>query len=193
MTFLYRIAAISEYCKEDFAKEIKNLPPTLASYVEEAKEGEPRARRLAGMRALSDCLSYLSLPAPPVAVGRYGKPYFTEGEYQFSISHAGGIAVAVLAPQRVGADLEPYDRALSDASIERIGAKLSEDERALLSRALPEHRRRTFLEIWVRKEALMKRGGRGLASFSEVDTVLDPPAFEDAFEYLGREYFLAVY
>ena len=193
MTFLYRTAEIHEYCKEDFAKAVKTLPMSLALYAEAAKEGESRARRLAGMRALADCLAYLSLPAPPITVGPYGKPDFSEGEYHFSISHAGGLALAVLAPLRVGADLEPYDRPLSEGQIERLLLRCSEGESARLSPLRGEAKRRAFLELWVKKEAMIKRDGRGLAALREADTAATPPDFYDTLLHGEREYFLAVY
>ena len=193
MTFLYRLAPIQAYCKENFEKEVKSLPPTLAKYAEEAKEGEPRARRLAGMQALAACLAHLSLAAPPIALGRYGKPYFTEGEHQFSISHAGDLAVAVLAPHRVGADLEPYDREISEGTRERILRKCSDAESERMRSLCGEARARAFLELWVKKEALMKKDGRGLGALMDADTAATLPHFTDSFFREGKEYFIAIY
>ncbi len=193
MTFLYRIIPIREYCKENFEKELRSLPPALARYAEEAKEGEPRARRLAGMQALAACLAHLSLEAPPIALGRYGKPYFTEGEQQFSISHAGTLAVAVLAPHRVGIDLEPYDRKVSEASRERILLRCSDAECERLRPLRGDERSRAFLELWVKKEALMKKDGRGLGALMDADTAAALPHFTDSFFHEGKEYFIAIY
>ena len=193
MNFLYRLVPISGYCKENFEKEVKLLPQSLASYAESAKEGEPRAARLAGMQALALCLRYLSLAAPPIALGRYGKPYFTEGEYQFSISHAGGLAVAALAPSRVGIDLEPYGREISEGTRARILRKCSDAESERLRLLRGEERARAFLELWVMKEALMKRDGRGLAALTDADTAAALPHFTDSLFHEGKEYFIAIY
>lgn len=193
MTFLYRTAKIAEYSEENFTKELKKLPLPLADYAKAAKEGEGRARRLAGMQALAACLSYLSVTPPPIAVGTYGKPDFTEGEYHFNISHAGGLAVAVLAPQPIGVDLEPCDREIPEARRVRLLSSFSEAERRAVHAKTPGDQARAFLVTWVKKEAYIKRGGRGLADLCEADTAAEPPALFEILSEDGRDYFLAVY
>lgn len=184
MRYLYRIRPIGG--------EVPPLPEALQRYADAAPLGEPRDRRRAAMAALAEALAHLGKkPEGEVETSIYGKPYFTEGELHFNISHAGDLAVAVLADRRVGVDIEPYDRDLPRARRVRLTAHFSGGEMALL--AASEDERRTFLEIWVRKEALAKRGGRGLAALSAADTAVTPPTHEERLWHEGREYYLAIY
>ena len=184
MRYLYRIRPIGG-----------DLPPlsgALARYADAAPEGEPRDRRRAAMAALAEALAHMGKkPEGEIEKSIYGKPYFTKGGLHFNVSHAGDLAVAVLADRRVGVDIEPYDRDLPRARRHRLTAHFSEGEMALLSAADDECR--TFLEIWVRKEALAKRSGRGIADLASVDTAVTPPTHEERVWHEGREYYLAIY
>ncbi|MBO7762012.1 MAG: 4'-phosphopantetheinyl transferase superfamily protein [Clostridia bacterium] len=184
MRYLYRTRPIE--------RGAPPLPPAFERYVAAAQGQEARVRRRAAMAALAEACHHMSVtPRGEVEKSIYGKPYFTESDYHFNLSHAGDLAVAVLADCRVGVDIEPYDREIPEERRERLTSLFTDGERARLK--VTADRARTFLEIWVRKEALAKRSGRGIADLASADTAATPPTHEERVWHKGREYYLAIY
>lgn len=106
----------------------------------------------------------LGLPAPPrVDKDERGKPYLPDFPgLHISISHTRGAAAVALSDAPVGVDVEPAGRTLHDWFPARF---FTEAERALA--ACPE----AVIEVWTRKEALLKRDGRGITlPLREVET-----------------------
>ncbi|GAB3166478.1 hypothetical protein GCM10027059_25640 [Myceligenerans halotolerans] len=104
-------------------------------------------------------------PMPDVVRGPHGKPRFRgTGEPHFNLSHDASVCVCVLAPVPVGVDVQgrlPFD----DALFERIAAPGEQSLRNALVRA------DDLGALWTRKEAAVKRTGRGLTTpLNEVDT-----------------------
>lgn len=100
--------------------------------------------------------------AVPLARDALGRPYLQGDDLQTSLSHAdGAVAVAVARHGPVGVDMEAAART---AQMEEIaGAVLHPDEQVLLSRLPRSARAESMLALWVRKEALLKAAGIGLA------------------------------
>lgn len=117
----------------------------------------------------------LGLDARAVALGRdqLGRPCLPGDALHTSLSHAEGAVAIAAGPgggMGIGVDLEPAPRAAQMAEI--AGRVLHPDERAALA-ALPEPRRaQALLALWVRKEALLKAAGIGLAR--EMDSFRAP-------------------
>ena len=102
----------------------------------------------------------LQEPMPPIAVTERGKPYFTEGDLHFSISHTPRYVFCVLAENPVGIDAEELDREVNLQLADRI---LSPKEREQYD--LVEDKRTALLTFWVLKEAAAKCSGAGLRGF----------------------------
>lgn len=84
----------------------------------------------------------------------HGKVREMTGSVELSVTHAGDrVAVAVCAEAAVGIDVEPLDRRLDLAALNRIALHADEP---------PAADRRALLTYWVRKEALLKLVGTGL-------------------------------
>jgi 4'-phosphopantetheinyl transferase len=79
-----------------------------------------------------------------------------------SLSHADGlVAIAVSMAGPVGVDIEPVHRA---AVMPEVSARVAHPrEYAELSMLPPRDRNDALLALWVRKEALLKAAGIGLA------------------------------
>jgi phosphopantetheinyl transferase len=108
-------------------------------------------------------------PLPEVVEGAFGKPRFRGSpDWHFNLSHDDSLAACALARVPVGVDVQsrvPYDEGL----FERIAAP----GEALLRTELREAD--DLSPLWTRKEAVVKRTGRGLSTpLREVDTLAEP-------------------
>ncbi|MGR3804289.1 4'-phosphopantetheinyl transferase family protein [Marinibacterium profundimaris] len=136
-----------------------------------------RARFVAARGRLREILaSYVDRPAHMLdfeTVGR-GKPVLREGP-AFNLSHAGGWAALVVAPDaprlQIGVDIEairPINPAVAVRSFSLV-------EQAELRQLLPAGWMRGFFNGWTRKEAVIKATGDGLAAdLQSFDVTLMP-------------------
>lgn len=97
---------------------------------------------------------------PETARGKWGKPYFPDSPWHFSLSHTNRHAFCVLARLPVGIDAEELDRPIRLELAEKI---LSPSEYAQFSQA--ENKRLALLTFWVLKEAAAKCTGEGLHGY----------------------------
>ena len=97
---------------------------------------------------------------------RGGKPYLEGSRLHFSVSHSASLAVCALSDAPVGADVEKV-REMPDAAM-LADRFFSADEAAAVRSANDPSRE--LLRIWTRKEALIKREGKGIdAVLSGID------------------------
>lgn len=124
-------------------------------------------------RALLEALyrEATGLPLPPIVIGEWGKPYFVDSGWHFSISHTKNHAFCALARENVAIDAEEFDRPINQKLAEKI---LSPGEKAQYD-AAPD-KNRALLTFWVLKEAAAKLSGRGLRGYpNNTDFSLDDP------------------
>lgn len=98
-------------------------------------------------------------------LGSHGKPALatSPAPLRFNLSHSGELAlIAVAAEREVGIDVERIDPARRVADLAGIG--LGEEEAAAVRAAAPEARVSLFYDAWVRREAIAKCLGVGLAA-----------------------------
>jgi 4'-phosphopantetheinyl transferase len=89
-------------------------------------------------------------------------------DVRFSLSHTGAIAlVAVRLGHDVGVDAEEVRDGVDAESIAH--EQFSRHERAVLAALATEGRRVAFFHAWVRREALAKASGHGLAAPARAD------------------------
>lgn len=101
--------------------------------------------------------------APPIERGAQGKPFAPAlPDLHFNLSHAGAdVLLAFARAEPLGVDLERSDRRVAiDAIAQRHFAAA---EAGVLARLAPERRRGAFLDLWTRKEAVLKAIGAGLS------------------------------
>ena len=94
---------------------------------------------------------------PEICIADRGKPYFSDGSMQFSISHTRNHAFCVISRGPVGIDAEEMDREINLKLADKI---LSETEMARF-----DGTRQSLLKFWVLKEASVKLTGEGLRGF----------------------------
>ncbi|MBO4694085.1 MAG: 4'-phosphopantetheinyl transferase superfamily protein [Clostridia bacterium] len=132
-----------------------------------------------------------------VVVGDHGKPYIKGTDFDFSAAHTSGAAVAAVCGKgrrvkgvilidknvsRIGVDIEAHSRPLSLKAVRLISNKyFSEKERDYLALCTDGYRER-FLEIWTRKESIIKATGKGLSSISIADS------FDSRIKYIRTEH-----
>ena len=110
-------------------------------------------------------------PLPPIEVGAWGKPAFSDSDWHFSISHTKKHAFCVLAEENIAIDAEELNRRVNLSLAEKI---LSPTEKAQFDAAADKNR--ALLTFWVLKEGAAKLSGRGLRGYPN-DTAfsLDDP------------------
>ena len=108
-------------------------------------------------------------PLPPICVTERGKPYLTDSEWHFSISHTENHVFCALSRRPVGIDAEEMDRQIDPKLAQRI---LSPSEAARFDGS-----REMLLRFWVLKEAYAKLTGRGLGNYLQ-QTDLRPETVE---------------
>lgn len=101
--------------------------------------------------------------APALERSEFGKPHApAAGGVEFNLSHSGPCALLAFARKLpLGIDLERVERRVDPDEIARRFFDAREAE--ALGRLPAEARRQAFLELWTRKEAVLKALGRGLA------------------------------
>ena len=110
-------------------------------------------------------------PQPSVALGEWGKPYFMDSDWHFSISHTKNHAFCVLAKENVAIDAEELSRRVNLSLAEKV---LSPSEKAQFDAAADKNK--ALLTFWVLKEAAAKLSGRGLRGYpSDTAFSLDDP------------------
>jgi len=88
-----------------------------------------------------------------------GKPYFPDkSEVQFSISHTGGAVAAVVSGDAVGVDIEKI-RPLRQSTVRNLDGQYTQQD---------------FFRSWVRKEALAKCRGSGVAGMLRTEPQVQP-------------------
>ncbi|WP_425400678.1 4'-phosphopantetheinyl transferase family protein [Aeoliella sp.] len=91
-----------------------------------------------------------------------GKPFLPDRALEFNISHSGDEVVLVVGRQPVGIDIE-FTRSITD--LRRLAEKYFTDNELADLRGLPDDvALGYFLQIWTRKEAIVKLTGLGLGA-----------------------------
>ena len=110
-------------------------------------------------------------PLPAISIGAWGKPFFEDSNWHFSISHTKKHAFCVLSMENIAIDAEELDRRINPALAEKI---LSPMEKTQFDAAADKNK--ALLTFWVLKEAAAKLSGRGLRGYpNDTDFSLEDP------------------
>ena len=106
-------------------------------------------------------------PLPSVERGPHGKPFFTDyPELQFSLSHTKGAVACAISDSPCGVDIELENRRVNLAVSRRF---FTPREVAYIGCDTLR-----FLEVWTRKEAILKRRGGLPCPLKELETTGHP-------------------
>jgi phosphopantetheinyl transferase len=156
-------AIIKVLLEQDFKRDLSSiLPEQFLSWGEKKK-----ATYIAGRSALYSLVEkfYGKVYKDPLLIAPYGKPYFADDFFKFSITHSSSVLYLMISPHDVGIDVEEIKpRKNYDEIKERI---FNSDEKYFLSQE-PENELRKFYWLWTIKETLVKTTGRGLVGFHEL-------------------------
>lgn len=95
----------------------------------------------------------------PFQRGRYGKPYLEHSPVHFNLSDTkDAVAVAVTLDMELGLDLETMTRRVDHQAVSQH--YFTPEEQDDIAKAVDDKRR--FLELWTRKEAVLKASGVGI-------------------------------
>lgn len=187
-------------------EEAEKLPislaacPVLFSHLQKIKNEAQRRRSRAAYALLRTlCLShgciFRELPSDPLRVLDFtesGKPVLAVAGAPFiSLSHGGGYVAAAISERPVGIDIEPLsDRPKDiDAFVKRFFPRC---EWTLISEAEPD-KRKAFLSLYTKKEAVLKAIGGSLAAVMRMPLNAVPAICETSFfKDSGKEYCLAL-
>lgn len=110
-----------------------------------------------------------------------GKPRFASLPYHFSITHSRDLCAVALSSENVGLDLEFIDPSRNVEALSKRFFSPEEHSRLFESNNAVEN----FFTLWVKKEALAKLSGEGLASICHGQII-------DGSQYSFKEYKLTV-
>lgn len=140
-------------------------------------------QRTLGSRLLGVAAQEVTFDRTCVHCGHHyhGKPRLVGlPSVDYSVSHSGAmVALAYADGGRVGVDVEADQRRTDLVTL--IPKVASEAEQRRLAQLAPDARRRAFLRLWTRKEAVVKLTGHGLAvPFTQIcaegpAVTVDPP------------------
>lgn len=129
-------------------------------------EGDAALLSLGGLFLLQEAGGAGHLAYTPM-----GRPCFSDSMQDFSITHTKDAVFCAVAPTdsawRVGLDAEDMGRIPTERMKDLSRRWFGKEEQSLFE-ASPDER--TFLSIWTRKEAFVKRTGEGLRQMSTLDT-----------------------
>lgn len=97
-----------------------------------------------------------------LAYTKTGKPYLFDSDVNFNLAHSKDVlAVAFARGVQIGVDVECMDR---DVDVVKMLSMLcSPAEQILIEKIEPVRRRQLFIELWTKKEAILKASGSGLS------------------------------
>ncbi len=121
---------------------------------------------LAGRYLLRQLFS--NFPIEEIKIAQSKKPYLPKGQFQFSISHSGRFAAAIISKKnKAGIDIE-----LPQPRINAIKHKFVNDDELLILSALSLEDDHQYTLAWAIKEAVFKWYGDGQVNFKEHISIL---------------------
>ena len=142
-----------------FAKAYEAVPPERRRRIDRFRFPKDRCRSLGAGVLLNRALAEAGVDEAEFVYGEYGKPRLADQKgVHFNLSHAGDRAMCVIAPFRVGCDVERIGHRGAGVA-ERFFAP---EEYDLIMSAPESERSDAFTRLWALKESFLKATGLGL-------------------------------
>ena len=173
--FVYFSDAADLKDPEAFRSIWEEMPPYRKEKIRTLRLEKDRQLSLCAGRLLSAAMRDNGLdPEEEIMFGPHGKPYLKDysGVFQFSLSHAGTMAMGVFSVSEcgnaaeVGCDIEK----IRSVSEKIAGRCFTPAEQAYLdSIQEKEEKKKAFFRLWTRKESLLKCIGSGFSGEFRTD------------------------
>lgn len=165
-----------------FEKAMGLLPLSVKTEVMRFRKQEDRWTRVFGKALLKEQLAAFGFDPYVIAAlqkGNSGKPFLPIA-LEFNLSHSGEWVVCAASKACiVGIDIEK----ISDTAPSEIREYLTPGELIALDRS--QNQASCLIQIWTRKEAVLKGDGRGIGSgLGQVDTTNKPVAIGEKLWYI---------
>ncbi|MBK9146343.1 MAG: 4'-phosphopantetheinyl transferase superfamily protein [Flavobacteriales bacterium] len=162
-------------CKGEGARLLSVLDEDERARAARFRFAEDRERFVLGHGLLRDVLAG-ALPADPASIrfvrGPHGKPYIEGAPMHFNFSDTkDAVLVGTAQGLEIGVDLETLHRRVDHKAV--AGHHFTPAEVDELNGIPGEARKRRFLELWTRKEAVLKASGVGIMDDLKEMRVLD--------------------
>lgn len=95
-----------------------------------------------------------------IAEGEHGKPYFTDRNEHFNISHSDNLVTVAVSDQPIGIDIEK----IKPKQLGKLSHAFNVGEIAYLNKLHDPRKSEQILRLWTIKEAVLKELGLGLTS-----------------------------
>lgn len=96
-----------------------------------------------------------------IRYNKYGKPYFENKEWNFSISHSGDYVLFVRDTEKIGIDIEK----ICDENIDILEYSFNDREKAIIGSDVTK-----LTKLWTRKESIYKASGlEEMIEFRDID------------------------
>lgn len=119
-----------------------------------------------------------------LSYSKMGKPYLPESDVHFNISHSNGVfAIGVALGTEIGVDVEYLRREIDISKMQ--GVLFTQDEQKIIANCNQELTKQLFIDLWTRKEAILKAYGSGLSQPMNEFSLLEND-FSDTGDYLVR-------
>lgn len=161
--------------------EIEEIPPMGIGLMEHLKDrkGAVKHASCSAWNLLYQVMSDIGISNPIVSFSETGKPYLSNYDLYFSISHSCDLCAVAIADCAIGVDIEVAKDNYSSHLIER---SLNDEELAAFDG--------DFTRIWSRKEAVSKMTGSGLVGFPNTINTLEYKYAEQKVYYDKNSYWL---
>lgn len=156
------------------------LKDSASAAIDACLSGEERAWKIALRRQWRAALRHLlgrALNCQPhqvvIQYNRHGKPELADHAVHFSVSHSGRFALIGLSSEgEIGVDVEEIRTLYAEETL--MSRVLSRDEYAHVQALSAEERTGRFLQLWARKESVLKALGTGVnRELSSVEVLSD--------------------
>lgn len=155
---VYIVKNILDYTNDEYYKMYLNMPEIIKKRVNDKKLDINQKQTLIGYHLLKYLLSeYYGLKMiPPIEFDEFGKPFFSNVDLHFNISHSYNLVACALSENNIGLDIQKivdkneklYSYVCNKKELRKITS--SDDPKA------------EFIILWTKKESYLKCLGSGI-------------------------------
>ena len=165
MTKINLVYASLKNIRENFDEFLKQLSPKRQQRILSMKNFDARVNSLGGALLLNEAAGKFNVDADSVCYAPSGKPYITDCDFYFSISHSKGYAVCSFGKVPSGCDIQVKENANLKVA-ERFFSQKEQD--LIFESKNPEDE---FFEVWCKSESYFKLTGKNECTEENTNTV----------------------